>query len=184
MVHKNRVYPAAPSWSDSSLKQNRCSSATVDYFRQRADGDLNDVDSISTLGPEESSYLKLKPFTRLDPALKRLLTFLNCFGLTVNFEGGRQGRSDKLGGYLNLMKVTFMLLVTLITGEVVYDVNLRQSKLLEEQKRSTPLLTFVIVAYSWLTLLIPVICDLSLVAIGTRLFRFYSRTKATVCNGE
>lgn len=183
MVHANRVGPALPHLSEASVGRKQGNSSVPEDWRHRT-LDVNDIDSISTLGPEESSYLKLKPFTRLDPALERLLTFLNCFGLTVNFVKRERGRDNRLDGYIKLMKVSFILLVALVTGEVVYDVNLRQSKLLAEQKRSTPLLTFVIVAYSWLTLLIPIACDLSLVMIGTPLFRFYSRTKATVCNGK
>lgn len=151
--------------------------------------EINDWDSISTVGLEESSYLKLRPFSRLDPMLVRLLTFLNCFGLFVNFDIEQSDRKksrwwcslNRISVYL---KIALMLLVDYLIQEVVYDVNLRQSKLLAEQKRSTPLLTFVIVAYSWFTLIIPVISDLCLVLIGSHLFRFYSRTTATVCNGK
>lgn len=151
--------------------------------------EFNDFESISTVHLEESSYLKLKPFSRLDPTLVRLLKFLECFGLTVSSspklasEGLKQdpGRGHDYSRYI---RVAITLLVAVVTSEVVYDVNLRQSRLLAEQKRSTPLLTFVIVVYSWLTLVIPLICDISLIFIGPYLFRFYSRTTATVCNGE
>lgn len=160
--------------------------------------DFSDFDSLSTVNIEESSYLKLKPFSKLDPTLMRLLAFLNCFGLTVNFgpssaaavtaaSAGQtkwQGKQESsYSTYSRYFKIILTLSVAVITGEVVYDVNLRQSKLLAEQKRSTPLLTFVIVAYSWLTLVIPFVCDISLILIGSHLFRFYSRTTATVCNG-
>jgi len=162
--------------------------STADSPRLRTKGisasrDDEDTDSLSTIGLEESSYLKLKPFSRMDPTLVRLMTFLGCFGLT--FDCGDPGRRSKGKRLINTyMKTTLMILIVLLSGEVVYDVNIRQSKLLAEQKRSTPLLTFVIVAYSWLTLVIPFICDVSLMLIGSYLFRFYSRTTATVCNGE
>lgn len=183
MVYKNRVQPILDSANTSeaiciaSSQNSRSSSKEV-----------NDLDSLSTVGLEESSYLKLRPFSRLDPTLVRLLRFLSCFGLTVNFESKETNSNRSWSETKNkssmYMKIAFMALIGVISGEVVYDVNLRQSKLLAEQKRSTPLLTFVIVAYSWLTLVIPVICDFSLVFTGSHLFRFYSRTTATVCNGK
>lgn len=152
--------------------------------------EANDLDSLSAAGIEDSSYLKLKPFSKLDPTLVRLLRFLDIFGLTVNIdESLRHDKKSvesvsKTRFFKRYLRLTLLLFVGVLSAEVVYDVNLRQSKLLVEQKRSTPLLTFVIVAYSWLTLVIPLICDLSLVLIGSNLFRFYSRTTATVCNGE
>lgn len=192
----NKVKPISESSNTSDAIHNSTSSlvvaADIREYSSTSSKDLNDYDSLSTVNLEESSYLKLKPFTRLDPTLMRLLTFLNCFGLTVNF-GPRpttaEERSKWISGnssyrYSKYMKIALTLSVAVITGEVVYDVNLRQSKLLAEQKRSTPLLTFVIVAYSWLTLVIPFICDMSLILLGSHLFRFYSRTTATVCNGR
>lgn len=186
--------------------------------------DFNDIDSISTVNLEESSYLKLKPFSRLDPTLVRLINFLKCFGILVNLDSRTNNslqlqhqqlhhrlrptstQNSTAGSQVSIserrdsvkwqpsstgprattryLRVLITLAVVIITGEVVYDVNLRQSKLLAEQKRSTPLLTFVIVAYSWLTLVIPIFCDISLILIGPHLFRFYSRTTSTVCNGE
>lgn len=85
---------------------------------------------------------------------------------------------------LSCSKLVLMVFVVVLTGDVIYDMNIRQSKLLEEQRRSTPLLTFVIVSYSWLSLVIPIICDICLVIAGSHLFRFYSRTMSTVCNGS
>lgn len=184
MVNNSRVTPLVDSTNDSSSSGLlRATSRQNSTFSAR---EINDLDSISTVAWDETSYLKLKPFEKLDPTLKRLLTFLDCFGLTVNFVHAGRGNknkrwSAKLDKYLKILLIT---IVGVLSGEVAYDVNIRQSKLLEEQKRSTPLLTFVIVFYSWLTLIIPFICDISLIFIGTYLFRFYSRTTATVCNGK
>lgn len=161
----------------------------------------NDTDSLNALDINDSSYLKLKPFTRLDPTLVRLSTFLNCFGLSVDFDRCDDNDTtkpcydDKSSKFVYLginprgktafyLKLLILIGIGVISGEVVYDINFRQSKLLAEQKRSTPLLTFVIVAYSWLSLIIPIISDLSLITTGSYLFRFYSRTTATVCNGK
>lgn len=193
MVYSNKVRPL-PNSSLASEQYFSVSSKSLAYDRHPSSNqfrvqakEVNDLDSISTFGLEDSSYLKLRPFTRLDPSLERLLIFLNCFGLTVSCKTVDSRTSisrRRLDFYLKISKIIFMFSVALITGEVVYDVNLRQSKLLAEQKRSTPLLTFVIVAYSWLTIVIPFVCNLSLIIIGSRLFRFYSRTTATVCNGK
>lgn len=166
MVNSNRIRPVTTHTTSSSK-------------------DLNDLDSLSTLNLEETSYLKLKPFRQLDPTLVRLLTFLSCFGITVDYGNSSiDKRGSRTYNYAKFMKISFMILVGYVSGEVVYNINLQQSKLLAEQKRSTPLLTFVIISYSWLTIIIPVICDLSLVLFGSHLFRFYSRTTATVCDGK
>lgn len=150
--------------------------------------EFDDLNSISTIHLEESEFLKLKPFSRIDPTLMRLLRFLQFYGLfpntDLNDSPTQSGGSGRPRNYVRYLRVILTLAVAILTSEVVYDVNLRQSKLLAEQKRSTPLLTFVIVAYSWLTLVIPLICDISLIMIGPYLFRFYSRTTSTVCNGE
>lgn len=190
MVNSSRIKPLSVSSNTSDVVpsvSSLTSSPELQVVSISSSKEINDLDSISTVGLEELSYLKLRPFSRLDPTLVRLLNFLNCFGLTFNCESYK--RNEKKANswvhrYWGYLKIVFMLVIVGISGEVVYDVNLRQSKLLAEQKRSTPLLTFVIVAYSWLTLVIPVICDLSLVLIGSHLFRFYSRTTSTVCNGK
>lgn len=184
MVNNSRVTPLSDSTSNintldvlsSTSRKNSSSSAK----------EINDVDSLSTVAWDETSYLKLKPFEKLDPTLKRLLTFLDCFGLNVNFvRTGRGSKSRKWSAKLDrYFKILIIIIVGVLSGEVVYDVNIRQSKLLAEQKRSTPLLTFVIVFYSWLTLIIPFICDICLIFMGPYLFRFYSRTTSTVCNGK
>lgn len=175
MFSKNRIEPTQSVFTNRGRANGDLSTAS-----RLSSKEVNDLDSLSTVGLEESSYLKLRPFNKLDPTLARLLTFFNCFGLTVNFVNPRKdGRN-----YSMYMKILVMLAIGIISGEVVYDINIRQSKLLAEQKRSTPLLTFVIVAYSWLTLVIPLFSDLSLILIGPHLFRFYSRTTATVCNGK
>lgn len=189
MVYRNKIQPLNDiNDNDNKQSQSIDNNITNDYLSQK---DVTDLDSLSTVGLEESSYLKLRPFSRLDPTIVRLLTFLNCFGLFVNFSQSTNRRmsrfslsSSNIHCYSNYLKIFLMILIIIVSGEVVYDVNLRQSKLLAEQKRSTPLLTFVIVAYSWLSLVIPIICDLSLLFIGSLLFRFYSRTTATVCNGK
>lgn len=181
MINTNRVRPIGEH-ANGGLEANGAALTANGFTKE-----VNDIDSISTTGMEES-YLKLKPFTKLDPSLVRLLSFLGYFGLTVNIDLSL--KSDKTIKRANpttilksFLRLLCMLVIGVLSAEVVYDVNLRQSKLLVEQKRSTPLLTFVIVAYSWLTLVIPLICDLSLVLIGSNLFRFYSRTTSTVCNG-
>lgn len=190
MVNSSRIKPLSVSSNTSDVVpsvSSLTSSPELQVVSISSSKEINDLDSISTVGLEELSYLKLRPFSRLDPTLVRLLTFLNCFGLTFNCETYRRNEKKAnswLHRYWGYLKIALMLVIVGISGEVVYDVNLRQSKLLAEQKRSTPLLTFVIVAYSWLTLVIPVICDLSLVLIGSHLFRFYSRTTSTVCNGK
>lgn len=185
MVNNNRVKPLPDS---NTIDNFRDTSATdrLSDLQEISRSSSKDLDSLSTVGLEETSYLKLRPFSRLDPTLLRLLSFLNCFGLTVNFVNERNDDKQRssTSRYSIYLKIALMTVVCITSGEVVYDVNLRQSKLLAEQKRSTPLLTFVIVFYSWLTLVIPIICDFSLVIIGSHLFRFYSRTTATVCNGE
>lgn len=190
MVNGTRIKPISTSSSTSDRVpsvSSLISSPELGAISRSSSKEINDLDSISTVGLEELSYLKLRPFSRLDPTLIRLLAFLSWFGLTFNCEhskrGGKKAR-QWLYSYWRYFKIAVMLIIVGISGEVVYDVNLRQSKLLAEQKRSTPLLTFVIVAYSWLTLIIPVICDISLVLIGSHLFRFYSRTTSTVCNGK
>ena len=192
----NKVKPILEPSGTSDQAYNALSLAGSTGLRENSTAsseDFEDLDSISTVQLEESSFLKLKPFSRLDPSLVRLLKFFQCFGLVVNSDLGHEvpkkgsQRLDHLKGgssYMRLIRVTITLAVAILTSGVVYDVNLRQSKLLAEQKRSTPLLTFVIVAYSWLTLVIPLICDISLIIIGPYLFRFYSRTTATVCNGK
>lgn len=191
----NKVKPTLDGTNQSnSPAQNAralslVASAGLNESSTASSRDFNDFESISTVHLEESSYLKLKPFSRLDPTLLRLLKFLECFGLTViscSKLAGDARRQDKDAGRdcSRYLRVALTLVVAVVTSEVVYDVNLRQSRLLAEQKRSTPLLTFVIVVYSWLTLVIPLICDVSLIFIGPYLFRFYSRTTATVCNGE
>lgn len=190
MVNSSRIKPLSVSSNTSDVVASVISLTSSPELRPvsiSSSKDINDLDSISTVGLEELSYLKLRPFSRLDPTLIRLLNFLKYFGLTFNCE--HRKINDKktrswLNDYWRYFRVLLMLIIVGISGEVVYDVNLRQSKLLAEQKRSTPLLTFVIVAYSWLTLIIPVICDLSLLLIGSHLFRFYSRTTSTVCNGK
>lgn len=196
----NKVKPISQSSNNSERAYNSQASLAVAGGPRRnstaSNKDFNDFDSLSTVNLEESSYLKLKPFTKLDPTLVRLLMFLNCFGLTINFgtplsssvpskqtKWSRGNAESNYNVYSRYMKIALTLTVAVITGEVVYDVNLRQSKLLAEQKRSTPLLTFVIVAYSWLTVVIPFVCNISLILIGSHLFSFYSRTTATVCNG-
>lgn len=190
MVNSSRIKPLSVSSNTSDAVPSVSSSISAPELQAvstTSSKDVNDLDSISTVGLEELSYLKLRPFSRLDPTLIRLLTFLRCFGLTFNCEHFKRNEGktrSSLNKYWRCLKIAIMLAIVGLSGEVVYDVNLRQSKLLAEQKRSTPLLTFVIVAYSWLTLMIPVICDLSLVLIGSHLFRFYSRTTATVCNGK
>lgn len=184
MVNNSRVTPLVDSTNGSSSSSfNRATSRQNSTSSVR---EVNDLDSLSTVALDETSYLKLKPFEKLDPSLKRLLTFLDFFGLTVNFvHAGRGDKNKRWSAKLDkFFKIFLVTIVGVMSGEVVYDVNIRQSKLLAEQKRSTPLLTFVIVFYSWLTLIIPFICDISLVFIGTYLFRFYSRTMATVCNGK
>lgn len=186
MVYRNKIQPLNESNIDNNKQLSLVdNNVTNDYLSHK---DVTDLDSLSTVGLEESSYLKLRPFSRLDPTIVRLLTFLNCFGLFVNFEqatnNSRLSKSLTNNSFVNYFKICLMVFIMIVSGEVVYDVNLRQSKLLAEQKRSTPLLTFVIVAYSWLSLVIPIICDLSLLFIGSLLFRFYSRTTATVCNGK
>lgn len=191
---KNRIKPVSKTTHLQSMAVAHTSSI------ETSTRDPGDADSLLKL--EETSYLKLQPFTKLDPTLIRLLNFLNCFGLTVNFvkkpseDYSRTSNKIKNGcsslcsfgniqvSYMKYLKITTMVFICAISGEVVYDVNLRQSKLLAEQKRSTPLLTFVIVFYSWLSLIIPVICNLSLIVMGSHLFRFYSRTSATICNGK
>lgn len=134
---------------------------------------------------------KQKSSIQIDPTLKRLLRFLNLFGLIVDFDLVSKGPSKQkivrqscLRQYSILCKILVTILVGLISSEVVYDINMRQSKLLAEQKRSTPLLTFVIVSYSWLTLIIPYVCSLCLITIGSHLFKFYSKTTAKICNGK
>lgn len=191
MVTNNRVKPLLNQSNHSNAVFSISSqlSEPRSHKESRLTGkEVNDLDSLSTVGLEESSYLKLRPFTRLDPTLVRLSRFLGCFGVTINTVSSKK-TNEKEGWkknweiYSKWIKIAMMMSICIISSEVVYDVNLRQSKLLAEQKRSTPLLTFVIVAYSWLTLIIPIICDLSLVLIGSHLFRFYSRTTATVCGG-
>lgn len=212
MVYSNRVRPVSNSITSKNFndgissgepndRTSNNSSLNVDNSRNFSTttslkelANNGDLDSLSTVGLEESSYLKLRPFTKLDPTSVRLLNFLTCFGLTVNFDSrskvndaflssGFSSSRFTLSNYTKYLKILIMICIVVISGEVVYDVNLRQSKLLAEQKRSTPLLTFVIVAYSWMSLVIPVLCDISLLFIGSLLFRFYSRTTATVCNG-
>jgi hypothetical protein len=190
MVH-NRVKPALDSENSINNIANKShrplsSAAVTGAFENStaSNKEFNDFESISTVHLEESSYLKLKPFSRLDPTLVRLLKFLECFGLFVCTPDAHRPQGSYDGrGCSRFFRTIITLLIAVITSEVVYDVNLRQSRLLAEQKRSTPLLTFVIVLYSWLTLVIPIICDISLIFIGPYLFRFYSRTTATVCNG-
>jgi len=207
----NRVGPSSSAENNLDEKDNRESSIVFSHSQGEESlptsslKDFNDLDSISTLNLEESSYLKLRPFTRLDPTLVRLVKFFRVLGIFLNLQtsaikgqpvtrnNGKRASLSKVSTEEILKRTIFgtrsvplliTLSVALLTGEVVYDVNVRQSKLLAEQKRSTPLLTFVIVAYSWLTLVIPIICDFSLVLTAPHLFRFYSRTTATVCNGE
>lgn len=185
MVSSNKIRPLPERSETTGSVSSKCRRNSGSSSMR----EMNDWDSISTVGLEESSYLKLRPFSRLDPMLVRLLTFLNCFGLFVNFDiepndRKKSGWSYRVRRYSVYLKIALMLFIDYLIQEVVYDVNLRQSKLLAEQKRSTPLLTFVIVAYSWFSLVIPVISDLCLVLIGSHLFRFYSRTTATVCNGK
>lgn len=185
MVNNSKVKPLTDSTDSLNTLGGFKSKSNLSQNSTSSNRELNDLDSLSTIVFDETSYLKLKPFSKLDPTLGRLLTFLNCFGLNVNFVNiradKREGCCANLEKYL---KITVVVLICLISGEVVYDVNVRQSKLLAEQKRSTPLLTFVIVFYSWLSLIIPVICDISLILVGTQLFTFYSRTTSTVCNGK
>lgn len=190
MIQKNRVKPIPHSADTSGTICNVSSLANdIRETSKSSSKEVNDLDSLSTVGIEDSSYLKLKPFSKLDPTIVRLLKFLSCFGLTVNID--QSWKHDKQnnsfvsgsGPFTRYSRLFFILLTGVLSAEVVYDVNLRQSKLLAEQKRSTPLLTFVIVAYSWLTLVIPLICNMSLILMGSNLFRFYSRTTATVCNG-
>lgn len=187
MIHKNQIEPMALSRQAQSIGSN------PDFTNEnnKSFRDVNDVASTSTFNLDESSYLKLRPFKELDPTLERLIKFLKCFGITVNYDPSiaRKDGKKKLPGtkerklsYYFWTAATMIIIV--LTGEVVYDVNLRQSKLLAEQKRSTPLLTSVIVAYSWLTLVIPIICDINLMIMGSHLFCFYSRTTATICNGK
>lgn len=187
MIQKNQVQPLA----QSSPTQSFSSNLELNDRNHKSFRDMNDVASTSTFNLDDSSYLKLKPFTKLDPTLERLITFLNCFGITVNYKSSfdRAERRKKLPfanerKYSYYLSIAATMFIIVLTGEVVYDVNLRQSKLLAEQKRSTPLLTSVIVAYSWLTLVIPIICDINLMMMGSHLFCFYSRTTATICNGE
>lgn len=186
MFHqKNKVEPLTLSGKPKSLGSNQ----ELNDDNYKSFRDVNDISSTSTFNLDESSYLKLKPFSKLDPTLKRLITFLKCFGITANhdslaFKPDSMKERNGNRSYSNYLWISATLFIIVITGEVVYDVNLRQSKLLAEQKRSTPLLTSVIVAYSWLTLVIPIICDFNLMLIGSHLFCFYSRTTATICNGK
>jgi len=206
----NRVVPVSSLESNISKKNNEESSILYsqgdESLPTSSSKDFNDFDSINTLNTEESSYLKLRPFIRLDSTLVRLIKFLKFFGIFFNLQptlvdiqddsrangdariipaGAANKRITKRTIFgARSLPMMMTLCVALVTAETVYDVNLRQSKLLAEQKRSTPLLTFVIVAYSWLTLVIPIICDISLVLISPHLFCFYSRTTSTVCNGE
>lgn len=128
--------------------------------------------------------------TELDPALQRLLTFFGCFGLFLNieFDKDKRSTSDNTGqnrfkSWSSLIKVFITCAMSITSGDIVYAINLRQSKLVAEQKRSTPLLTFCIVAYTWLSLIVPYICIFSLMTNGSRLFRFYNKTTAKVFNG-
>lgn len=195
----NRVRPISDLQNNSGATYNSASSL-VGAVGLRQDSstsskDFEDFDSLSTVNLEELSYLKLKPFSKLDPTIVRLFNFLNCFGLTVDLRAKTNAQESRSNwdsssstgsgsDYSRYLRMIITVVVVIITGEVVYDINLRQSKLLIEQKRSTPLLTFVIVAYSWLTLIIPIFCDIMLMSMGSHLFRFYSRTTATVCNGK
>lgn len=148
--------------------------------------DLEESNSVRQ--PDNTPYLRLKQFSSLDPTLKKLLVFLNCFGLTVNFVQPRkhaeqaEGRGSRW--FTNYLKILTVIVVSALSLDVAIALNLSQSKLLSEQKRAAPLLTFVIVAYSVSTVLIPAICNLFLVYAGSHLFRFYSRTTATVCDGQ
>lgn len=135
---------------------------------------------------DESAYLKLKQFSKLDPTLEKLLIFLNCFGLTINFVHPKtdQSKKNKRSNIWILLKIFIVAAICAISLDVSIALNLSQSKLLSEQKRAAPLLTFVIVAYSLSTIMIPIICDSFLIIAGSNLFRFYSRTTATVCDGK
>lgn len=180
------------------------SSDVSDGFSETVMIDQKDILSESSQGKNDttsfinssdgSSYIKLKQFKVLDPTLKRLLFFLACFGVTVNFvketkvdvptQDEDRVTTGKISGVSKYVKILIMFIVCALSMEVVFDLDINQSKLITEQKRSAPLLTFVIVSYSVTSLIIPIISDGFLILIGSHLFRFYSRTTATVCNGE
>lgn len=189
MTNNRRVHPTGDLSdynSDSVMDQKEVSS-------QSSLG-KNDTTSFNS-SSDGSSYLKLKQFKKLDPTLKRLLFFLACFGVTVNFVSekspkiaSQDGESDQTTGRINRLskyaKILIMFIVCALSMEVVFDLDFTQSKLITEQKRSAPLLTFVIFGYSVTSLIIPIISDGFLILIGSHLFRFYSRTTATVCDGK
>lgn len=192
MVNSNRVKPTANP-SIRSARQAREANLISDYDTRPSSSSSRDnvagLDSVSSTSLDEISYSKLKEFNALDPSLGRLLLFLNCFGLTVNFvrPSGKnwRRRSSNIFHILSVcIKITILVSISVISTQVVYDANLRQSKLLAEQKRAAPLMTFIILAYSWSSIVIPAISSFFLVLIGSHLFRFHSRTMATVCDGK
>lgn len=199
MANSRRVHPI--SSMDNGLMQPN---DQRDIMGPPSHDKMDNIDSNSSLSSSDaSSYLKLKPFKMLDPTLKRLLIFLACFGVTVNFvsekkvktnqiqqlqtQSNDQVKASETGDISRIYmftKIGIMFVICALSMEVVLDLDFTKSKLITEQKRAAPLLTFVIVGYSVTALIIPIISDGFLIFIGSHLFRFYSRTTTTVCNGK
>lgn len=132
------------------------------------------------MAPNRVKPVQLKEAALADPKedlnLKKLNTFLGLFGCFIDFRYGSKLK--------NWLKALTIFSITVICSDTIYDINLRQSKLLAEQKRSTPLLTFMIVLYSLTSFIALPVCDLYLMYNSSRLFRFYNKTIARLCNGK
>lgn len=169
----------------SSPSDNQDADGSGMSSKSSTDGILKNQESTSYVSNSDaSSYLKLKPFTALDPTLRKLLVFLNCFGLTINYIHSDSVDRRNVSNISKYLKVSIVMIVSVLSLDVAMGLNVKHSKLLSEQKRAAPLLTFVIVAYSVSTIMLPIICSIFLMIAGSHLFRFYSRTTATVCDGK
>lgn len=201
MAHNRRVHPMLSAGNVQLSETNKTNDQRDIISHSSHDRIINNDTTSLMSSSDGSSYLKLKPFKMLDPTLQRLLLFLACFGVTVNFVSEkkiktnqiqqnqsndliREETTSEIGRLYMFMKIGIMFVVCALSMEVVLDLDFTQSKLITEQKRAAPLLTFVIVGYSVTALIIPIISDGFLIFIGSHLFRFYSRTTTTVCNGK